>query len=206
MLNKLLNAIFEKLFYRLEKSTFQIRKKRFDALIEKQLLTKGIYTYGEPFVYWDGTSVEKATIGKFCSIAEGVTLFLGGQHNTDWVSTYPLRIMLDLEGKNQDGHPFGKGDILIGNDVWIGRNASIMSGVKIGNGAVIAANAHVVKDVEPYSIVGGNPAKCLKFRFSPEQIEKLQTIAWWDWEISKIKEHVQDINGGSIDDFIRKFA
>ncbi|MBP7477667.1 MAG: CatB-related O-acetyltransferase [Chitinophagales bacterium] len=168
-------------------------------------MNQGIYTYGEPLVYWDGTSEEKANIGKFCSIAAGVTLFLGGQHHTDWVSTYPLRIMMDLEGKNKDGHPFGKGDIHIGNDVWIGRGASIMSGVKIGNGAVIAANAHVVKDVEPYSIVGGNPAKHLKFRFNPNQIQHLESIAWWNWEIPKIQKNVHLINGATIDEFIEKF-
>lgn len=88
-----------------------------------------------------------------------------------------------------------KGDIVIGNDVWIGYNATILAGVTIGHGAIIAANATVTKDVEPYSIVGGNPAQLIRKRFSNETIEKLLAIAWWDWDLEKITRNVQHLTG-----------
>lgn len=90
----------------------------------------------------------------------------------------------------------------IGNDVWIGSNVTIMSGVKIGDGAVIANNSHVVKDVEPYSIIGGNPVKMIKYQFTKEQIEKLLQIQWWYWEDSKINTFAPLLCSNNIDEFI----
>lgn len=113
----------------------------------------------------------KLTIGSFCSIAPDVRVFLGDEHHTEWVSTYPF--------KGAIGHPTTKGDVVIGNDVWIGYGATIMSGVTIGDGAVIAARSHVVKNVKPYEIVGGNPAKHIRFRFDTETIELLARLQWW---------------------------
>jgi hypothetical protein len=104
----------------------------------------------------------------------------------------------------QMGHPSGKGDIIIGNDVWIGAKSTIMSGVKIGHGAIVAAGAVVTKDVQPYSVVGGNPAKHIKFRFDEKQIEKLLEISWWDWEESKIKEEAMLLWSADINYFIEK--
>jgi len=99
-----------------------------------------------------------------------------------------------------DGKSYpAKGDTIIGNDVWIGYKATIMPGINIGDGAIIAANATVVKDVEPYSVVGGNPARELKRRFDEETIEKLLEIKWWDWKIGRITQNVQHLTGGEIE-------
>ena len=102
------------------------------------------------------------------------------------------------------GHPSCKGDITIGNDVWIGAKATIMSGITIGDGAIIAAGSVVVKDVEPYSMVGGNPAKHLKFRFTEKQIMSLLKISWWNWTEDRIKSDAMMMWSDSIDKFIDK--
>jgi acetyltransferase-like isoleucine patch superfamily enzyme len=128
-------------------------------------------------------------MGSFCSIAPNITVFLGGNHRTDWITTFPFGHVYpeQLGGTHIQGHPTSKGDIVVGNDVWIGFNSTIMSGVTIGNGAVISANATVVKDVEPYAIVGGNPAKHIKFRFEPEIRELLEQLRWWDLPVEEIR-------------------
>jgi acetyltransferase-like isoleucine patch superfamily enzyme len=148
----------------------------------------------------------KLYIGNFCSIGSDIKIFLGGNHRHDWVTTYPFgHIHQDIFNNfNGEGHPRTKGDIIIGNDVWIGQTTTIMSGIKIGDGAVIANNSHIVKDVEPYSIVGGNPAKLIKYRFTPEQIDKLLRIKWWDWEDEKINKFTPLLCNINIDDFINK--
>lgn len=109
------------------------------------------------------------TIGSYTSIAPDVRIFLGDEHRTDWISTYPF-----------DGQPKTKGNVTIGNDVWIGYGATIMSGVTIGDGAVIAARSHVVKSVNPYEVVGGNPARHIKYRFDEATIDLLLELKWWD--------------------------
>jgi acetyltransferase-like isoleucine patch superfamily enzyme len=154
--------------------------------------------------YYD--SGAKLYIGNFCSIASDIKIFLGGNHRHDWVTTYPFgHIHQDIFNNfNGEGHPTTKGDIIIGNDVWIGQNTTIMSGIKIGDGAVIANNSHIVKDVEPYSIVGGNPAKLIRYRFTTEQIDKLLRIKWWDWEDEKINKFTPLLCNNNIDDFINK--
>ena len=171
----------------------------------------GKYTYGRPKIHsWgekdsDGNPAAKLVIGNFCSIADGCNIFLGGNHRTDWVTTYPFghihhNIFKDFKGK---GHPDTKGDVIIGNDVWIAANVTIMSGVTIGDGAVIANNSHVVKDIEPYSIVGGNPAKLIKKRFTDEQIKKLLEIKWWNWDDTKINKFSPLLCNQNIDNFIK---
>ncbi|WP_353855570.1 CatB-related O-acetyltransferase [Bacillus sp. Bos-x628] len=125
-------------------------------------------------------------IGKFCSIANEVKIFLGGEHRTDWVTTYPFN-QIFKEAAHIRGHPKSKGDVQIGHDVWIGYGATIMSGVSIGNGAVIGANSVITKDVPPYAIVAGNPQQLMKYRFSHDKIEKLQTLKWWDLEFSSLQ-------------------
>lgn len=124
-------------------------------------------------------------IGKFCSIAPRQVFYLGGNHRTDWVTTYPFGHIYNeafpkglVNGAN--GHPRSKGDIVVGNDVWIGRSCSLMSGVQIGDGACIAANSVVTKSVPPYAIVGGNPARVLRVRFDPLIVQSLLELRWWD--------------------------
>jgi acetyltransferase-like isoleucine patch superfamily enzyme len=163
----------------------------------------GKYTYGNPNIVWNNENA-KLVIGNFCSIAKNVNIYLGGNHRTDWVTTYPFGHIhqTTFNGFNGQGHPHTKGDVIIGNDVWIGNNVTIMSGVTIGDGVVIAANSHVVKNVEPYSLVGGNPGKLIKYRFTPNQIEKLLDIKWWYWDDDKINKFTPLMCNDNIDTFI----
>jgi len=163
----------------------------------------GKHTYGTPNIYyWEQANL---TVGKFCSIASNVNIYLGGNHRCDWVTTYPFGHVHPntFNNFNGEGHPSTKGDVIIGNDVWISSNVTIMSGVTIGDGAVIAHNSHVIKNVEPYSLVGGNPAKIIKYRFTPEQIEKLLEIKWWEWDDEKINKFTPLLCNNNIDDFIK---
>ena len=168
----------------------------------------GKYTYsandGLFNIHWQQDNA-KVVVGSFCSIAPNVNIYLGGNHRTDWVTTYPFGSIHRSIFNNFDGvgHPSTKGDVIIGNDVWIGYNVSIMSGVTIGDGAVIAMNSHVVKNVEPYTIVGGNPAKLIKYRFTQEQIEKLLEIKWWYWDDEKINKFTPLLCNNNIDEFIK---
>ncbi len=166
-------------------------------------MSYGKYTYGKPNIVWQNDDA-KLTVGKYCSIAANVNIYLGGNHRTDWVTTYPFGHIHQSRFNNFNGvgHPSTKGDVVIGNDVWIGSNVTIMSGVTVGDGAVIANNSHVVKNVESYSLFGGNPAKLIKYRFNPLQIEKLLKIKWWDWDDLKINKHLRLLCNENIDGFI----
>lgn len=145
---------------------------------------------------------DKLIIGKFCMIASGVTFIMNGaNHLSKSISAYPFAIFGNgwedaMAGKE---YPM-KGNTIIGNDVWIGYNATIMAGVTIGDGAIIATNATVTKDVEPYTIVGGNPAKEIKKRFSPENIKHLLQLKWWDKDIDWITKNVKNLTGANVED------
>lgn len=144
---------------------------------------------------------DKLIIGKFCMIASDVTFIMNGaNHLSDSISSYPFAIFGNgwenaMEGKSYPA----KGNTVVGNDVWIGYHATIMPGVKIGDGAIIASNSTVTKDVEPYAIVGGNPAKEIRKRFSTVQIEKLLALKWWDWDIERITKNVKNLTGNDLD-------
>ena len=151
-----------------------------------------LYNYGS----------DRLIIGKFCAIATGVKFIMNGaNHKLDGISTYPFPIfghgwetamdkLIDLPSR---------GDTIIGNDVWIGYDSPIMPGVKIGDGAIVAARSVVVKDVPAYTIVGGNPAGTIKQRFSDAEIAQLLMIRWWDWEIGKITRNIHLIMEGDIE-------
>lgn len=145
---------------------------------------------------------DKLVIGKFCSIACGAKfLFNSANHTLDSLSTYPFPIFFEewnLNVKDITKAWDNKGDIVIGNDVWIGYEAVILAGVTIGDGAVIGTRAVVTKDVPPYTIVGGIPAKPIKKRFSQENINTLLKLKWWDWSKEKISQHISDIQSGNI--------
>jgi acetyltransferase-like isoleucine patch superfamily enzyme len=150
----------------------------------------GRFTYGAEAIairQWDeGASLE---IGSFCSIASGVSVFLGGNHRTDWISTYPFgHIFRDQLGDWAiPGHPATRGDVVIGHDVWIGAEAMLLSGVRVGNGAVVAGRAVVSADVPAYTIVGGNPARPLRPRFPENIVAALERLAWWDLPLDRIR-------------------
>ena len=145
---------------------------------------------------------DKLKIGKFCSIACGAKfLFTSANHTMKSLSTYPFPIFFEeweLDGKDIRDAWDNKGDIVIGNDVWIGYEAVVLSGVTIGNGAIIGTRALVTKDVPPYTIVGGVPAKPIRKRFDEETIQKLEEIRWWNWEEDRIKRNIQAIQSGDI--------
>jgi len=164
----------------------------------------GKYTHGNPIVHWQNDNA-KLIVGNFCSIAGGVNIYLGGNHRTDWVTTYPFGHIHNniFNNFNGAGHPSTKGDVVIGNDVWIGNNVTIMSGITIGDGVVIANNSHVVKNVESYSLIGGNPAKLIKYRFTQEQIKNLLEIKWWNWDDEKINKFSTLLCNDNIDEFIK---
>ena len=156
-------------------------------------------TYGSPriFQYPNNAGLR---IGAFTSIAADVGIFLGGNHHPEWVSTFPFGAMW-REHAHAD-QPCTRGDVVIGNDVWIGRGAVIMSGVTIGDGAVIGAAAVVAKDVPPYAIAVGNPARVIRQRFAPEIVEKLLAIRWWDWPDDRIRRAAPMLQSPDIGRFI----
>lgn len=174
-------------------------------------ITVGRFTYGHEnlrILHWgEGATL---TIGAFCSIASG-TVYLGGNHRVDWITTYPFGVppsgdLFDFVIKDP---PLTNGNVVIGNDVWMGGEATIMSGVSVGDGAVIAANAHVVRDVGPYEIVGGNPATLIRRRFSDPIIERLLRLQWWDLPFGTIRGIGRELCAPptieKLDDFIRRF-
>ena len=164
----------------------------------------GIYTYGNPTIKWTNKDA-KLNIGKYCSIAADVTIYLGNGfgHDVAFVSTYPFGFIHQSVFPNVNNNSRNtKGDVLIGHDVWIGENVVIMSGLTIGNGAVIANNSHVIKDVEPYTIVGGNPAKKIKYRFTKKQIAALEKIQWWNWPEDKINTSMNLLCSSNVDTFL----
>ena len=175
----------------------------FEQHIATGVLTIGRHSYGVPRVRRFAGDTAVVRIGAFVSIAEEVEFIPGGAHRTDWVSTYPFRYKFNLPGRLKDGHPASKGDIVVGNDVWIATGVTILSGVTIGNGAVIAAGALVSTDVRSYAVVAGNPAREVRRRFSDAQVEKLESIAWWDWAVEDILECVDLLSGDDPEALIR---
>lgn len=164
----------------------------------------GEHTYGVPKVLEAGMAGLK--IGRFCSIAAGTTLILAN-HNINTVTTFPFTSLKKYwpgarRDNIQDHHT--NGDIIIGNDVWIGSNSTIMSGVTIGDGAVIAANSVVTKDVSPYSIVGGTPARLLRMRHDEKVVEDLLEIKWWNWSDEIIDERIKHLLS-DVNEFIKKY-
>jgi acetyltransferase-like isoleucine patch superfamily enzyme len=170
----------------------------YSGSIGKSRVTVGRFSYGiDNFKVLQWGEGAAFSVGRFCSIAKNVTVFLGGNHRTDWISTFPFGFMFteQLGSEKFEGLPSSRGDVVIGNDVWIGDGATIMSGVTIGDGAVVAANSHVVKNVAPYSIVGGNPAVLIRNRFPQSTIEKLLTLKWWDLPTEDVRQLAPQLSG-----------
>lgn len=149
-----------------------------------------------------GWHIDKLIIGNYVCIASGVVILMGGNHNhhPEWITVYPFVDQIETSYAP-------KGDTIIESDVWIGMNAMIMPGVTIGEGAIVAAGSVVAKDVPPYTIVGGNPAKEIKKRFTDGEIEKLKEMRWFDWEREKVERAGQILSSSSVNqlyDFYQK--
>ena len=163
------------------------------------------YSYMPPTLLAFGreTGDRGVSVGRYSSISGGTRILLGGHHHPEWVSTYPFRIKFGLSGAYHDGQPFTKGRVIIGSDVWIGYDVIVLSGVHIGHGAVVATGSVVTKDVPPYTMIGGNPARPIRKRFDDDTITALLRIAWWDWPHEKVLEHAGLLSSPDIQDFIR---
>jgi len=143
---------------------------------------------------------DKLIIGKYCSVASGVRFIMnGGNHRTDWFTNYPFPVFGNgWEAAMPSSWP-NKGNTVVGNDVWIGFEATIMPGVTIGDGAIVATKSVVTSDVEPYAIVGGHPARVIRKRFDEATIEELMKIQWWNWDQEKVSRNVKAICGGDLE-------
>ena len=161
----------------------------------------GKYTYGVPVVkHWDKKSV--LTIGAYCSIAKNVQIYLGGNHRPEWITTYPFPHFFQDKSDIND-YSISRGNVTIGSDVWLCQNCTILSGVTIGHGSVIANGAVVSKNVEPYSIVAGNPAAHVKWRFDDQVRAALLETAWWEWPHDEIQDIIHLLCSDNIDAFFK---
>jgi acetyltransferase-like isoleucine patch superfamily enzyme len=187
---------------------YKVRQKMTSSAFDREIEINGVkviigkHTYGLETVQlltW-GAQPAALKVGRFCSISYNLNLIFGGNHRSDWVSTYPFghTNTSKIYSCPIAGHPASFEDIQIKNDVWIGRNVTIMAGVIIGNGAIIATNSHVVKSVPDYAIVGGNPAKIIKFRFDEKTIQYLLDIKWWEWDDERIKREINNLTSPPI--------
>ena len=196
------------------KNVFESPFKGFtlDRLVTNPNIRVGRYSYYSGYYHGHGfdecarfllpeEGVDKLVIGSFCSIGSGAAFIMAGNqgHRRDWISTFPFYWMPEIdafEGARNGFEPAG--DTVIGNDIWIGTEAIVMPGVKIGHGAVIGTRALVTKDVEPYAIVGGNPSKTLRMRFVEADIARLLELRWWDWSDDELKAAMPLLTDGDI--------
>jgi chloramphenicol O-acetyltransferase type B len=160
----------------------------------------GVGTYGLPVVHdWnEGTTL---VIGAYTSIADDVHIFLGGHHRTDWISCFPFPAFIE-EAKHIANSGGTRGNVVIGNDAWLASGCTILSGVVVGDGAVVAARAVVTRDVAPYSIVAGNPAKVVGWRFDEKTREALSASAWWSWPENEVRRIAPLLCSSRLDEFL----
>jgi len=163
----------------------------------------GAYTYGRPKVRFPESGA-RLVIGRYGSIADGVEILLGGNHRLDWATTYPFPALPELwpETAGKTGHDTTRGDVVIGHDVWLGSQCMVMSGVTIGHGAVVAARAVVTRDVPPYAIVAGNPARVVRLRFDETRIASLLETTWWTRPRTEVASLIPLLLSERIDDML----
>lgn len=180
--------------------------RSFRRLIAKDVVRFGAYSYGIPDIREFEGSCSKLIVGRYVSITSGATFLLGGNHPVDWVSLYPFRARFGLDYAYADGMPSSKGDIVVGHGAWIGHGALILSGVTIGNGAVVGAGSVVAKDVPPYGIVVGNPARILRYRFSEEDQARMEADAWWERDPIDLIPEVDLLSSAKIKEYLDRSA
>jgi acetyltransferase-like isoleucine patch superfamily enzyme len=163
--------------------------------------TIGVGSYADSLDVHTWGDDAKLVIGRYCSFASDVQIFLGGEHRTDWVTTYPFSVKWPA-GAGLRGHPRTKGDVIIGSDVWIALEAIITSGVEIGHGAVVGARSVVTRNVPPYAIVAGNPARLIRYRFTDATVIRLLKTRWWDRDESWIEAMLPLLCSNEIDKFL----
>lgn len=185
--------------FRIAIGAFLRNRKELSARYPQYKIGRGSYGPLRIETFGDASRLE---IGAFCSIANGATVLLGGEHRSDWISTYPFDQKY-LLNRRLPHSSFAKGDVIIGNDVWIGHDVLILSGTEIGDGAIIAARSVLRGKVEPYSIYAGIPARLVRLRFKEEEIKSLIKIRWWDWDDLKIAEESHLLTSGNIELFIK---
>jgi virginiamycin A acetyltransferase len=184
-------------------SMFSLRQKLMILSNRRPTLVvpRGKHSYGpEPKIVGHPSIGLGSRIGNFCSIAPGLEFLFRGKHMIDWVSTYPFRDMWKMDVWLNDLP--ARAPIIIGNDVWIATNVRIKQGVTIGDGAILAMESFVTRDVPPYAMVGGHPAKIIRYRFSESQISELLEIAWWYWNDDDIRRVVPHLVSYNVDRFI----
>lgn len=162
--------------------------------------TLGTGTYGMPTIHSD-ESGSTLRIGSYCSIASGVQIFLGKHHRVDWVSSFPFPAFWE-EARDIPDYEISRGSVTIGSDVWLCANCTLLSGITIGHGAVVGTGAVVTKDVAPYSMVAGNPARHIRWRFDEATRQALLVSAWWDWEEGELRKIVPLLCSNRIDEFL----
>jgi acetyltransferase-like isoleucine patch superfamily enzyme len=185
-------------------SSVALQERAQQQIADGTLVMGNMSYYAPNVVKYTGDS-GRVIIGNFASVAPDADFYVGGLHRTEWVSQYGLRAMLALPGAHEDGFTHGRGDIVVGSDTWVTNGVTVMSGVTIGDGAVVGTKAVVARDVRPYAVVVGNPAREIRRRFSDEQVEALLRIRWWDWPTEKVEEHVALLSSSDIDAFVARF-
>lgn len=180
------------------------QKATIDRLVRAGRVTVGphTYAYALPRIKTFTHDDTRLTIGDYCSLSSESVILLGGKHAVDAATTYPHRLLWKMEGAGEDGFPTRTGDSFIGSDVWLCDGSIVLSGIRIGHGAIIGAGSVVTKDVPDFAIVGGNPAKLIRYRFPEEQRRAMLEIAWWDWPEDEVREAVPHLASTDIDAFI----
>jgi chloramphenicol O-acetyltransferase type B len=191
-------------FFRREQTTkFMRGLKRFRKrypVSQYPNFSYGTGTYGTPIVHVFANT-DHLIIGAYCSIADDVHIFLGGNHRIDWISTYPFPAYIP-EAEEITGYETSKGDIIIGNDVWLGSGCTILSGITIGNGAVVGARSVVTREVPPYAIVAGNPAHIIRWRFDEPTRKALLQLQWWHWPAEEVRSIAHLLCSDNIEKFL----